>query len=198
MNSGKLIELFKAKKGAMRFSAVIKAGFHPDTLIKLVKNGDVEKIGRGLYRLAGFMDDTNPDIVNALLQSGKGVICLISALSFHEATDEIPRQVDIAIKQGMRANKIEYPPVKFYRFAPEPWLAGIEEYEIDGCKVKIYSLAKTIADCFKFRNRIGADVARAALKTAVQEKKVNPLEIFKYAKICRVSEIVKPILEAII
>lgn len=194
----KLMEYFQNSGGTVRFSGIIKAGFHTDSLKSLEKKGKVKKLARGLYSLAGISHDTYPDFTSAAQQVPNGVFCLISALSYYEVTDEIPHHVDMAIKQGARANNIKYPPVKFYRFAPIAWKAGIEEVEIDGIKIKIYSLSKTIADCFKFRNKIGIDVARNALKIAINEKKVKPLEVFRYAKICRVVNIVKPILEAII
>lgn len=194
----KLVDFFKKQKGVTRFSAVLKAGFHPDTLLSLEKEGVVEKIGRGLYKLQEGQALSNPDLVVAALKVPKGVVCLVSALSFHEATDEIPHYVDLAIPRGARANKIDFPPVKYYRFTPEAWKAGIEEHKIDGHIVRIYSLAKTIADCFKFRNKIGAQIARGALKRAVTEKKVPPKEIMQYAKLCRVVNIIKPILETMI
>jgi len=106
--------------------------------------------------------------------------------------------VDIAILRGAHANRITYPPVMFYRFALNVWKAGIEEYEFDKHKIKVYNLAKTIADCFKFRNRIGMNVAREALKVAVAEKDTKPKEIMQYAKICRVDNIIKPILGAML
>jgi predicted transcriptional regulator of viral defense system len=194
----KLKAYFQSNGGTARFSGVMEAGFHPDSLKNLEKSGKVEKIARGLYGLAGYERDTYPDFTRAALQVHKGVFCLISALSYYEVTDEIPRHVDMAILRGARANKIEYPPVKFYRFAPSAWKAGVEEIKIDGINIRIYSLAKTIADCFKFRNQIGTDVARNAMKEAINQKKVNPHEILKYAKICRVDKIIMPILEAII
>ncbi|GAH57943.1 unnamed protein product, partial [marine sediment metagenome] len=132
------------------------------------------------------------------IKVSKGVVCLLSALAFHEATSEIPRYVNIAIPRGTYANKINYPPVKFYRFASKAWEAGIEKHEIEEYQVKVYSLAKTIADCFKFRNKIGMDVAREALKIAITEKAVQPKEIMQYAEICRVDNIIKPILEAML
>ena len=104
----------------------------------------------------------------------------------------------MAIPPIAHANRIKYPPVKFYRFAPKTWKSGIEERVISGYKIRIYSLAKTIADCFKFRNKIGIDVAREALKIAVTEKNIKPKEIMQYAKICRVDRIIKPILEAML
>jgi len=194
----KIINYFQNHGGVARFSSILKAGFHPDVLTALEREGKVEKIARGLYRLTDYTLGSHPDLVTASLQAPRGVICLLSALAFHETTNEIPRSVDIAIPAGSRANKIKYPPVRFYRFSPKAWEAGIENREIEGHKVRVYNLAKTIVDCFKFRNKIGMDVAREALKTAVTEKNIKPKEIMQYAKICRVDRIVKPILEAML
>ncbi len=193
-----LITFFQTHGGILRFSAILQAGFHPDSLIALEREGAVERIGRGLYRLTKYSIASYPDLVTASIQTPRGVICLLSALAFHEATNEIPKYVDIAIPRRTHANWIKYPPVKFYQFAPSTWKAGIVTHEIEGHKVRIYNLAKTIADCFKFRNRIGVNVARDALKIAVTEKGVAPQDIMKYAKICRVGKIVKPILETMI
>lgn len=194
----KLMSFFQSHGGVARFSAILRAGFHPDSLSALEKEGRVEKIARGLYRVANYTPGSHPDLVIASLQAPRGVICLLSALSFYEATSEIPRYVDLAIPQGTHANRIKYPPVRFYRFAPKTWKAGIEKHQIEGHRIKVYSLAKTIADCFKFRNKIGIDPARDALKVAVTEKGIKLKDIIQYAKICRVDSIVKPILEAMI
>jgi len=194
----KLMDFFHKQGGVVRFSDILKAGFHPDSLIALEKDGKVERIARGLYRIVDYEPGSHPDLVIASLQAPRGVICLLSALSFYETTSEIPKYVDIAIPKGAHANRITYPPVRFYRFALNVWKAGIEEYEFDKHKIKVYSLAKTIADCFKFRNRIGIDVAREALKVAVAEKGTKPQKIMQYAKICRVDSIMKPILEAML
>ncbi len=192
------MNFFQNHGRVVRFSAILKAGFHPDSLMVLEKEGKVERIARGLYRVTNYTPGSHPDLVIASLQATRGVICLFSALSFYEATSEIPKFVDLAIPQGTHANKINYPPVRFYRFVAKAWKAGIEEHEVEGHKIKVYNLAKTIADCFKFRNKIGPDVARDALKVAVTEKKIKPKEIMQYAKICRVDNIVKPILEAML
>ncbi len=193
-----LINFFHNHDGVVHFSVILKAGFHPDSLIALEKEGKVEKIARGLYRLTNYTPGSHPDLVTVSLQAPRGVICLLSSLSFYEATSEIPKYVDIAIPRGTHANRIKYPPVRFYRFAPKAWKSGIEEHEIEGHKVRVYNLAKTIADCFKFRNKIGMDVARDALKVAVTEKGIKTKEIMQYAKICRVDNIIKPILEAML
>lgn len=197
-NKSGIINFLKGNGGVARFSAIIKAGFHPDSLIALEKEKRIEKVARGLYKLTDYDFDSYPDLVTASLQAPKGVICLISALAFYEVTDEIPRHVDIAIPRGSHANIIKYPPVKFYHFEIKSWESGIEERNIEGHKVKIYNLPKTIADCFKFRNKIGMNIARDALKAAVTEKGVKAGDVMRYAKICRVSNIIKPILEAIL
>jgi predicted transcriptional regulator of viral defense system len=196
--TAELLNYFQNHGGTARFSTVLKAGFHSDTLKALEKAEKLNKIARGLYRVANYELGSHPDLVAASLQAPRGIICLVSALAFHEATDEIPHWIDIAIPKRSRANRIKYPPVRFYHFAPETWEAGIEEYKIESHNIRVYSLAKTIADCFKFRNRIGLDVARAALKVAILEKNTKPNEIMKFAKLCRVDGIVKPIVEAIL
>lgn len=193
-----IIKYFKSHGGVARFSSIRKAGFHPDLIKKTENEGKIEKIGRGLYKITGDNIGSHPDYLITSLQTSQGVICLVSALYFYGATNEIPRFVDIAIPAGARANKIKYPPVKFYRFSQTTWKAGVEKHEIEGHKVKIYSLAKTVADCFKFRNRIGVNVARDALKVAITEKHVKPKDIMEFAKICRVDRIIKPILETMI
>ncbi len=173
-----LINFFQSNSGVVRFSAILKAGFHPDSLSTLVKEKKVEKIARGLYRLTNYDIGDHPDVVIVSLQAPRGVICLLSALSFHEATVEIPKYVDIAIPRGTHAYRIKYPPVRFYRFDPKAWKSGIEEHKIEGYKIKVYNLAKTIADCFKFRNKIGINVAREALKIAAAEKNITSIEPF--------------------
>jgi len=190
-----LIDFIKNKGGIASFSAILKAGFHPDSLIALEKEGKVEKIARGLYRLSGYEFGEYPDFLMAALQAPRGVICLLSALCFHEVTVEIPKCVDIAIPRGTHAYRIKYPPVRFYRFSPESWKAGIEEHKIEGHQIKVYNLAKTIADCFKFRNKIGMNVVQESLKIAVTKKNIKPNEIMRYARICRVDNIIKPLLQ---
>jgi predicted transcriptional regulator of viral defense system len=194
----KFIEFLKKRGGIVTYKEIIKAGFTKFFLKDNLNSGRIQKVDRALYRLSDGSNLSNPDLVAVSIKVSKGVVCLLSALSFHEATREIPHYVNIAIPRGTHANKINYPPVKFYRFAFKAWEAGIEEHEIEGYQIKVYNLAKTIADCFKFRNKIGMDVAREALKIAITEKSVEPKEIMQYAEICRVDNIIKPILEAML
>jgi len=194
----KLADFIRGKRGLATYAEIIDAGFSK-TLVKAgLKSGRIQKVDRGLYKLSNGFSLSAPDIVAVSIKAPKGVVCLLSALAFHEATNEIPSCVHIAIPRGTHANKIKYPPVKYYRYNPNAWEVGIEEREIDGRKIKVYSLAKTIADCFKFRNTIGMNIARDALKVAVMEKGIEPKEIMRYAKVCRVDRIIKPIMEALV
>jgi predicted transcriptional regulator of viral defense system len=194
----KLIGFVKNRGGLAGYSEIRQAGFDKAVLRSVVRSGQIKKVDRGLYRLTEGTQLSSPDLVAASIKVPKGIICLLSALAFHEATNEIPRYVHIAIPRGKHANKIKYPPVKYYRYAPDIWEEGLEEHDIQGHRIRVYNLARTIVDCFKFRNKIGLDVARDALKVAVTEKGIKPKEIMKYAKLCRVESVIKPILEAII
>jgi predicted transcriptional regulator of viral defense system len=194
----KFIEFLKKRGGMVSYKEIIKAGFNKAFLKDNLNSSRIQKVDRALYRLSDDFTLSNPDLVAVSIKVSKGVVCLLSALSFHEATNEIPRYINIAIPRGAYANKINYPPVKFYHFASEAWKAGIEKFEIEGYQIKVYSLAKTIADCFKFRNKIGMNIAREALKIAITEKGVQPKEIMQYAEICRVDNIIKPFLEAML
>ncbi len=196
LKARKLIKFLKKNNGIATFSEVIDAGFHKDTLSSLLKSGHIEKLSRGLYKLKEGIELTNPDLITASIKVPKGIVCLISALAFHDVTNEIPRYVELAIPKGTHPNKVDYPPVKLYYISEKMWRPGIEEHDIEGHKVRVYNLPKTIADCFKFRNKIGLDVARIALKEAIREKKMSPRELINYAKICRVKNIILPYLES--
>jgi len=197
-NSKTILDYFKEEGGIVRFSTILKAGYHPDSLKALEIKGKVNKIARGIYALSQHEIGPHPDLILASLQSPHGVICLLSALAFHEVTDEIPHRVNMSIPPSAHANRIKYPPVKFFRFASVAWETGIEEHIFNGHTIRIYNLPKTIADCFKFRNKIGMDVVRKALKTALAEKKAQPGDIMHYAGICRITNIIKPVLETLL
>lgn len=193
-----IIEFIKEKGGFASYSDLINAGFYKALIGDALDSGQIERLSRGVYGLTGMPDLSHPDLVTVSVIVPKGIICLISALSFHEVTDEIPHYTDVAIPARSRANKIKNIPVRYYRFSKKTWEAGIEDHNIDGHTIRVYSLAKTIADCFRFRNQIGMDVARSALKNAFEQKKVSHQEIMKYAKICQVTNVIKPILETLL
>ena len=193
-----LLDFLRKRGGLASYAQIRKASFNKALLKACIKSNCISRIDRGLYELYEGASVSNPDFVVVSIKIPRGVICLLSALAFHEATNEIPKHVDVAIPRGTHANKINYPPVKYFRFSRPAWKAGIEVHKIDGYDVQVYDLAKTIADCFKFRNKIGFDVAQKALKTAVTEKRIRPAKILEYAKICRVANVIRPYLEAFV
>ncbi len=154
----KATEIIKSKGGMIRSADAIQNGIHHRTLYKLLDNGTIEKISRGVYRLAELEAISSPDLVIVASRVPKAVICLISALSYHELTTQIPHEVSIAILRDSRNPRIDYPPISVHQFSSDSFSAGIEKHEIDGVEVKIYDPEKTIADCFKFRNKIGMDI----------------------------------------
>jgi len=193
-----LIEFIRKNGGFARSAQLVDAGFYKVVIYSALKKGLIDRIRHGVYGLSGAPDISHPDLVTASIVVPNGVICLITALSFYEVTDEIPRQIDIAVPEGSRNLKTDRLPHKLYYFSRKTWEQGVEERDIGGQKIRIYSLAKTLADCFKFRNQIGMGIARSALKNALEQKKVDYREIMKYATICRVTRIMKPILETLI
>ncbi len=198
MQTQELINYFQSHGGIAQLSDIINIGFYADSLNVLEKEGRVKKIAHGLYRMTNYANGFYSDLIAVSIQVPRGVICLHSALAFYGVMDKIPNCVNIAIQQGVVTNKIKYPLVMFYRFAPEVWKIGIERHEVEGYKIKIYSLAKTITDCFKFRNKMGMDVVRDALKIAITEKGVKPNEIMQYAELWRVDSVIGPILKTML
>ena len=197
METSTLMGFLKEKHGMAAFSEIREAGLVASLKV-LQKEGKIVREQRGLYKVSGGDDLSNPDLVVVSLKAPHGVVCLISALSFHNATDQIPHEVDLAIPKGSWESRIDQPPVHYYHFSKEPYEAGIEEHEIDGRTVRVYSLAKTIVDCFKFRNKIGENIGLDALKLAMNEQRVSAQEIMHYAEVCRVDEVMKPFLKALL
>lgn len=184
--------------GSIRTAEAIRKGVHPRTLYALRDSGALEQISRGVYRLAELGAVSSPDLVTVASRVPHAVICLISALSFHNLTTQIPHEVSIAIDRDSRIPKINFPPISVHKFASESFRAGVEVHRIDGVAVRIYNPEKTLADCFKFRNKIGMDVVLEALKLYKTRNKWNLSEMLKYARICRVENVMKPYLEALI
>ncbi len=189
-------EIIRDRNGIIRTSAAIKAGIHPRTLYQMRDSGVLEQLSRGIYHLTDIEAVSNPDIVVIASRIPNSVICLISALSFHGITTQIPHEVSIAIPKDKKAPVIDYPPLKVYKFSSSSFNSGIEEHKIDGLKVKIYNPEKTLADCFKFRNKIGMDVVLEALKLYRNNMKFQHKKILEYARVCRVDKIILPYLEA--
>ena len=187
--------LIRQHGGVIRTGKAIQAGIHPRTLYQMRDNGLLEQLSRGVYRLTGQKAVSDPDLIIVATRIPKAVICLISALSFHEMTTQIPHAISIALAQGSDTPRLDYPPISIHRFSKEALLAGIDVYHIDDVPVRIYSPEKTLADCFKFRNKIGMEVVLEALKLYKLRKEFKTGEILKYAKMCRVENIMRPYLE---
>lgn len=196
-NFQSVIKIFQKHNGVMKSFQLFKLGVQPRILYAMRDNGLVVQEGRGLYRLANEQVWSDPDLAVVSLLIPKGVICLISALYFHQITTQIPHEVYVALPKDSEKPRIKYPPTRFFWISPAPFKAGIEKHKVDNVEIRVYSVAKTIADCFKFRNSIGLDVALEALREGIRQKKATPNEIQQFARVDRVEKIMQPYLEAL-
>lgn len=192
----KLRDSLRSQGGAFRTREAIKAGVHPRTLYILRDQGVIERLGRGMYRFADMPTLGNPDLATVALKVPKGVICLISALSWHEITSEIPHEVYLALLRGAEPPRLEHPPLRIFWFQGAAFAEGVEEHVVDGIPVRIFSAEKTLADCFKYRYKIGLDVVLEALKLYRRRKRLKVDELMHFARICRMEKVMRPYLEA--
>jgi len=183
--------------GILRTAQALGEGIHPETLYSMRDSGELEVISRGVYRLADAASLGNPDLVVVASRVPNGVVCLISALAFHELTTQIPHEIHVALPPGVHRPRLVQPPIRTYRFSGESFTAGVESHKIDAVPVRIYSPEKTLADCFKFRNRIGLDTAVEAIRLYRERRSVKMENLIHYASICRVKRIIRPYLEAL-
>jgi predicted transcriptional regulator of viral defense system len=160
--------------------------------------GLILRESRGLYRLADMEPGSFTDLTQVSLRVPKGVICLISALSFHDLTTQIPHLVYVALPIHAEKPRLEYPPIRLFWLSPKTYSAGIEQHALDGITVRIYSIEKTLTDCFKYRNKIGLDVALEALREYRRRGAININSLIHYARVNRVERVIKPYLEAIL
>ena len=189
-------DIFRSCGGQLRMSEAIERGISRYMLYSLRDKGVIEQVSRGVYRLVELPPISNPDLVTVGLRFPNAVICLVSALAYHEITTQVPHSVSVAVPRESRQPSLDYPPITVHRFSELAYRAGIEEHQIDGVTVKIYSPEKTLADCFKFRNKIGMDVVLEALKLYKARNQFDLEALLKYAKICRVEKVMHPYLEA--
>lgn len=191
-------QVFHRHGGVLRTREAIRYGIHPRTLYAMRDAGIIECLSRGLYRIADLPPLGNPDLVAVALKIPNGVICLISALAWHELTTQIPHEVYLALPRGAEPPRLDYPPARVFWFTGDAHSEGVEIFEVDGVTVRIYNVEKTLADCFKYRNKIGLDTAVEALKRYVSNRRVKVDELMKYARICRVEKVMRPYLEALL
>jgi len=191
-------DLFAQHRGYLRTAQALKLGIAPVTLYEMARNGVLVQEGRGLYRLAEAELPGQPDLVVIAHRIPKAVVCLVSALAFHELTAQIPHCVYIALPKDTKKPRLEYPPIDVVWLSGPTYTDGIERHDLDGAMVPVYSAAKTVADCFRFRRKIGADVAVEALKEYVKRARGDVNELLSYARIDRVSRVMQPYLESLL
>lgn len=191
-------EIFRRHGGRLRMSKALAHGITRYKLYALRDRGVITPVSRGVYELAELPAMSDPDLVTVSLRFPRAVVCLISALVFHDITTQIPHEVSVAVPRQARRPKLHYPPVGAHRFSKATYQAGIEEHRIDGVIVKVYNCEKTLADCFKFRNKIGLDVVLEALKLYRVRNRLDIDSLLRYAKVCRVDRVMLPYLEAIV
>lgn len=193
---GREIELFRQHGGGLRMSEALRLGINRKALYSMRDAGLIEPVSRGLYRLASLDPLAHPDLVTVATRVPQGVLCLISALSFHDLTTQVPHTIDMALERGTRKPRLDYPPTRFYWFSGPAFSEGIETHELDGAPVRIYDSEKTLVDSFRYRNQIGMDVVLEAMKLwrARRRKKLDAL--LKYARMRHVERAMRPYLEA--
>ena len=185
-------------KGVLRARDLAGRGYPRSTLSRLMKKGFLQRLSRGLYSVVQAEITEHQTLIEVAKTYPDAVVCLLSALLFHNLTTQLPRRVWLAVENKAWAPRKG--PVRF----EVVWLTGrsfsegIEIHDIQGVPVRVYNPAKTVADCFKFRNRVGTDVAVEALRETLRERRATPAEIMKYAEICQVSTVIRPYLEALI
>lgn len=193
-----VLETFRQHGGVMKTKQALTQGIHPAALYGLVADGQIVRLERGLYRLASNQEFSHPDLAVVAAKAPEAVVCLISALSFHGITTQIPRAVYLAVPRGRYAGlSLRTPPVRIYRFDAPTFGEGIESHAIDGISVRIYSVARTVVDCFKYRNKLGLDVAIEALRFTRARKRISNREILRFARLLRQDRVMAPYLEGV-
>lgn len=166
-------------------------------LKRMEARGGIERLGRGLYALPGTSGTLHQSLVEVAKRVPKAVACLLTALRFHELTTQAPFEVWIALPRQAWRPRLEYPKLRVLRFSGKALSEGVETHVIQGVTVKVYNPAKTVADCFKYRNKFGLDVALEALRECWREKKATMNELNRYAEVCRVRNVMRPYLESL-
>lgn len=185
-----------SQKGLLRASDLGTIDAPRVVLTRLTAAGLLDKVGRGIYRLPSHPGSEHESLATVATKVPQAVFCLLTALQFHELTTQLPRQVWIAMPRGSHVPRIDYPPIKMVQMTGDVYSEGIETVERDGVALRVYGVAKTVADCFKHRNKIGLDVALEALKDVRAKRCASADDLWRYAKLCRVSNVMRPYLEA--
>jgi predicted transcriptional regulator of viral defense system len=194
--STKLKKIFSTSNLVSR--NILLTEFAPSTIHHMVQQGTIERVGRGLYTLGNYSGFSEYfDWALICQRMPKGVVCLLSSLRFHEIGLQNPQTLWIALPAGYHAPAVKYPPLTIIRPTQSTHSQGVQLITVDGLPIKIYCIEKTIADCFKYRNKIGIETGVEALKDAWNKKKIDLNTLWKYAKIDRVTKIIQPYLDSL-
>jgi predicted transcriptional regulator of viral defense system len=192
----KIAPLF-ANKGILRSSELEAAGINRMRLSRLVQQGRLIRISRGLYALPEYLPGEHGELATVARRAPHALFCLLTALQIHELTTQAPFKVWIAIANKAHPPKLDYPPLHVVRFSQASLQEGVEKREVDGIEIHLTTPAKTVADCFKFRNKVGLDVAIEALREVIREKRATMDELWHFAILNRVGNVMRPYMEAV-
>lgn len=193
----RIIDLAK-KNGIIRPRDVERCGIPREYLRRLTRQGIFERVSKGLYAIPGTLQSESRQMAEVAKRVPQGVVCLLSALQYHNLTTQLPHETWLALESPGWRPKLDYPPLRIVWMSKSAFTYGIEKHHIDRVPVRIYGIAKTVADCFKFRNKIGIDTAIEALREARRGRKVSMDSLWEAAKACRVTQIIRPYMEAIV
>jgi predicted transcriptional regulator of viral defense system len=184
--------------GMLRLKDFIAEGIEPETLARLVREQRVIRPARGLYQLPNAAIDAAHMLIEASVLVPKGIICLISALQFHTLTLQMPSAVWMAIERTAWKPTISYPPIRFVRFSGSSVTDGVERYPVLSREILVTNPARTVVDCFRYRNKIGIDVAMEGLREGIRHRKCTADQLWHYAKEARVWTVMRPYVEAVV
>lgn len=191
-----ILELVR-EAGFVRPRDLESAGLSGSALAQLASRGLLTRVGRGLYAAPGAVPSEHRSLAEVSKRTPRGVICLLSALRFHGLTTQSPPEIWLAIGPKDRAPRPDGVRLRIVRASGEARDAGVETHVVEGVPVRIYGVAKTVADCFKFRNKIGTDIAVEALRDCLEQRRCTTDELSEYARVCRVSQVMQPYMEAL-
>lgn len=189
--------IFAAHEGVMRTGEALDAGIHRRTLYSMRDSGKLEVLSRGVFVLASAPLPESPDVAAVMRRVPKAVLCLVSALEYHRIGTQIPNAVQIALPRNVTPPKLSYPRVQVFNMSDTTFRAGVEVHAMAGTRIRVFSVAKTVADCFKYRNKIGLDVAIEALQETIRCRRATPAQVMRYAKIDRMEQVLRPYVQAL-
>ena len=197
LSTEQILHKFLRRAGTARSHELVAAGVARSALSRMVAAGILARVSRGLYALPDYQGGEHEALVTVAKRAPGVVFCLLTALRIHDLTTQAPFEVWIAIGNKAHPPRLDYPPLRTMRFADAALAAGVETRKIDGVSVRVTGVAKTVADCFKFRNKIGLDVALEALREARRTRKASADDLWRYARLNRVTNVMRPYLEAV-